>query len=181
VNRSTSVRSGLFENLKIEGPVTVTVYGPWGQKTGPDRTSKHYYCVLLHPTSFHLVLLRSTSFYFVLPRSTSFYLVLPRFTSFYLILPRSTSFYLVLPHFTSLHSFYPIYLNIPPQFSHLAHLVGACYVLQLSPASAHHFLEPTARGRFYYFFSLICLYLHLEPFLLFLITSSSTFDLLRLF
>ena len=20
----------------------VTVYGPWGQKTGPDRTSKHY-------------------------------------------------------------------------------------------------------------------------------------------
>ena len=36
MNRSTLVRSGLFENLKIEGPVTVTVYGPWGQKTGPD-------------------------------------------------------------------------------------------------------------------------------------------------
>jgi len=42
MDRSISVRSGLFEKLKIDRPVTVTVHGPWGQKTGPDRTSKHY-------------------------------------------------------------------------------------------------------------------------------------------
>jgi len=82
------------------------------------------YCALLHPTSFHLVLLRSTSFYFVLPRSTSFYLVLPRFSSFYLI----------LLHYTPS----TLYIYIPPQYSHLSHLVGACHILQLSPASAHH-------------------------------------------
>ena len=36
-------------------------------------------------------------------------------------------------------------------------------------------------GEVFFFFSLFCLYLHLESFLLFLITSSSTFDLLRSF
>ena len=41
VDWSTSVQSSLFAILKIEGPVTVLVHGPWGQKTGPDWTSKH--------------------------------------------------------------------------------------------------------------------------------------------
>jgi len=41
-DRSIPVRSSLLYNSKIEGPVTVPVYGPQGQKTRLDRTSKHY-------------------------------------------------------------------------------------------------------------------------------------------
>jgi len=113
-----------------------------------------------------LFLLCSTSSYFVLPRPTLFYCILPHLTASYLfslhptssycillhltssycVLLRSTSFYLILPHFTSLHSFYLVYLNIPPQYSHLAHLVGACSILQLSPASVHHFWSPPQGG-----------------------------------
>jgi len=124
------------------------------------------YFVLPRPTSFYLILLRSTSSYFVLPHPTAFYCVLPhltasylfslcptlsycvllRLTSSYCVLPHSTSFYLVLPHFTSLHSFYLVYLNIPPQYLHLAHLIGACSILQLSPVSAHHFWSPLRGG-----------------------------------
>src|SRR6266545_8264254 len=44
-----SVQSGLFGFPKIEGLVMVPVYGPWGQKTGLDWTSKHYInCIVQH-------------------------------------------------------------------------------------------------------------------------------------
>ena len=55
-----SVRSGLFGDPKIEGPVMVLVYGPWGQKTGPDFQTLYttqcpegpeYYFIVNYPKS----------------------------------------------------------------------------------------------------------------------------------
>ena len=94
-----------------------------------------FYFVLLCSTLFYCILLHLTVSYFVWLCPTSLYLIVPHCTSSYFVLVRSTSFYLTT---LLLPSFYPIYLNIPPQYSHLAHLVGACHILQLSPVSAHH-------------------------------------------
>ena len=132
------------------------------------------YFVLLRPTSSYCVLLRPTSFYFVLPRPTSSYLIPPRSTSFYLILLRSTSFYFVLPRFTSFYlvlarftSFYFTTLLLPCIFEHTSPVLAPrtprrslLYSAAITCKCAS-FLEPTARGRFY-FFSLFCLYLHLD-------------------
>ena len=46
---------------EIEGLVTVPVYGPWGQKTGPDRTSKHYSQVVVLNCSSHIRIFSSLS------------------------------------------------------------------------------------------------------------------------
>jgi len=71
------------------------------------------------------------SSYFILHCSISLYLIVLRSTSSYFVLVHSTSFY-----FTTL--LLPCIFEHTFQYSHLAHLVGACYILQLSPVSAHH-------------------------------------------
>ena len=44
---SIPVRFGFLPNLRIHGPVSVLVSGSEGQKTGPNRTFKHYVCLFL--------------------------------------------------------------------------------------------------------------------------------------
>jgi len=46
-DRSTSVWSGLLQNLDFKGLVSVPVSDPEGQKTGPNWTFENYYQVTI--------------------------------------------------------------------------------------------------------------------------------------